>query len=295
MTNIPTTHLLRRPFLLKIKNLGTRSLLFIVMAVAVPATLRSQLNIHPEYMFLNEGSLSQECIVRNPTDDRIEAWVVFRYGYPVMDDTGKVQMVYKDSTEEGSESAVHWMKAFPQRFILEPQGVQIVRLLASPPATLADGEYFARVVVTEKHSRPLQPTAGRTNVGGSINVYSGSDVPIHYRKGRSYTGLTVQNPQVQVGTNTLQVSADLAKSGNASYWGKVRMQILDKSSKVVGSAEHNLAIYNALKFKMKVDIMSLARGSYTLAMTFTTHRSDISAKYLLSAPDQVQKVEFAIP
>jgi len=260
MTRIPTPHLVRRLFPLIIKNFSIRSLLILLAAFVLPGSLRSQLNVHPEFMFLNEGSLSQECIVRNPTDDRIEAWVAFRFGYPIMDDTGKVEMVYKDSADSSPESAVPWLKAFPQRFVLEPEGVQIVRLLASPPAALGDGEYYARVVVTEKHSMPLAPAKKGQQVGGSINIFSGSDVPIHYRKGRTFTGLTVQNPAVQVGTNALTFSADLNKTGNASYWGKVRLQILDKGDKIVGSAEHNLAIYTAIKFKMNMDIVSLARG-----------------------------------
>jgi hypothetical protein len=295
VTQIPTTHLVRRLFPLAIKNLSNLALLILSAAFALPCVLRAQLNVHPEYMFLNEGSLSQECIVRNPSDDRIETWVTFRFGYPIMDDSGKVQMVYKDSADEGPESATRWLKAFPQRFTLDPEGVQIVRLLASPPPNLPDGEYYARVVVTEKFSRPLTPAEKRQGVAGQINMYSGSDVPIHYRKGRAFTGLTVQNPAVVVGTNSLMLSADLTRTGNASYWGKVRVQILDKADKIVGSAEHNLAIYAPMKFKMPMDILSLARGTYTLNMTFTTHRSDVSAKYLLSAPDQVQKLEFSVP
>src|SRR5947207_8554414 len=90
-------------------NIGWYSTIFLLLLGGfVPATSFGQLNVVPQFLFFNEPARSQECVVRNPSDQAVETSIEFRFGFPLMDDSGKVVMVYKDSSNEGPESAVHW-------------------------------------------------------------------------------------------------------------------------------------------------------------------------------------------
>jgi hypothetical protein len=253
----------------------------------------SQLNVVPTYIFLNAPSRSQECIIRNPSADTVEVWIDFKFGYPQMDDTGKVYMVYGDSTLQDPESAALWCKAYPQRFVLTPQAVQVVRLLVTPPASIADGEYWARVVATEKTSKRIV-SPGQGKVGMKFNLFSGSDIPIHYRKGKVTTGLSVTNSRIEVVDNTLKIFANLNREGNASFWGKVKIRVVDKTGKVILTNERMLAVYNTLHFNTTLDAKKLTRGNYSLEMVFSGQRNDVKSQFLLQSRPIVQKNEFSI-
>ncbi len=274
----------------------SRFLLVLLFNLALGSWGRAQLNISPIYMFLAEPTRSQECVVRNPDDDSVEAWISFRYGFPSMDDTGKVTMIYVDSAQAASDvhNASGWLRAFPQRFVLPPQGAQVVRILVTPPPSLAEGEYWARVVVTEKRSQRLPVMGGAGRRTGSVFAYSGSDVPFHYRKGHVSTGLEIQNSQASQADSTILLSFDLSRLGNASYWGKIGIRITDQSGKAVLNQDRKLAVYNTLHYVTKVTIGHLQRGQYNIELSFMTQREDINPKFLLRESTTVETVSFSI-
>ncbi len=274
---------------------GRLQLFFIFNLLFLLTSLNSfaQVRISPVYIFLNFPARSQECVIRNPSADTIEVWIEFRFGYPQMDDTGKVYMVYGDSSLQNPESAALWCKAYPQRFVLTPQGVQVVRLLVAPPPAIADGEYSARVVAIEKTSKRISPV-GEGKVGMRFNLYSGADVPIHYRKGKVATSLRIADPRIEVNGSTLKISVDLDREGNASYWGRVRIRVIDKLGKVFLTDERKLVVYNTLHFITNLDVTKLLKGNYSLELGFSPERNDIKSQFLLKSPPQVKRIEFSI-
>lgn len=273
-----------------------RCLLLVPFIVALAQPARAQLNISPIYMFLAEPARSQECVVRNPDDDTVEAWINFRYGFPSMDDTGKVTMVYLDSAQAVADvhNASSWLRAFPQRFVIPPQGAQVVRILVTPPPSLAEGEYWTRVVVTEKRTQRLAFRGGAGKRTGAVYAFSGSDVPMHYRKGHVSTGLEIQNSQASQADSTILLSFDLSRMGNSSYWGKIGIRINDESGKTVLTTDRKLAVYNTLHYVTRVNVARLTKGQYTIELSFMTQREDINPKLLLKQSTSVETVSFSI-
>ena len=285
-----------RSILMSIKYSSGRLLFYSILSLfSLFTSLNSfaQVKVTPVYIFLNSPARSQECVIRNPGADTIEVWIDFRFGYPQMDDTGKVYMVYGDSSLQNPESAALWCKAYPQRFVLTPQAVQVVRLLVAPPPGITDGEYFARVIATEKKSRRITPI-GEGKVGMKFNLFSGADVPIHYRKGKVATSLRITDPRIEVNDNTLKILIDLNREGNASFWGKVKMRVIDKLGKVFLTDERKLAVYNTLHFVTSLDVTKLLKGNYYLELVFSSERNDIKSQFLLKSPQQVQRIDFSV-
>src|SRR5260370_12139035 len=79
-----------------------------------------------------------------------EVLIVAAFSYPI---TGSLchitlrSVVVPDAT---LPSASAWIPAFPRRMTIAPLERQTVRLLATPPVGLKDGEYWGRLIISAR-------------------------------------------------------------------------------------------------------------------------------------------------
>src|SRR5216684_2240692 len=101
----------------------------VILAMVIPSlALAGGLQVFPLYLFLNAPARSVTISVANPLERPQEAWVEFKYGFPVPGDSDKFVMNYVDPPYTGEPSAVQWLKAYPERFVIGPKESQVVRL-----------------------------------------------------------------------------------------------------------------------------------------------------------------------
>lgn len=236
----------------------------------------------PKHIFMDASRKTAPLTVRNTGEGEVEIYIHLVYGYITTDDTGKVIMKV-DSTASDSTSAVQWIKPYPVRFVLGGGESQTVRLLATPPPSLADGEYWCRVMVTI-YQRGAPPSQNNKNtMRGGMSFANEIGLPLYYRKGKVVTGLDQQNFSLRKIDNELEIALDLERTGNASFNGARIIKIRDREGNVVRTIESdNLVVFNKYKMKEKILVSDLPAGLYTVEMEISSKRKDISGKFLIS-------------
>ncbi|MEO7134400.1 MAG: hypothetical protein ABI024_09275, partial [Vicinamibacterales bacterium] len=115
------------------------------------STLHAQgVLIAPTAVFIDARSRTASLMVVNPNDQTAEVEIGTLFGYPVTDSTGQLILRTVEEPDSTLPSAAAWVKPFPRRMTLPPKAQQTIRLLVTPPPGLADGEYWARIVVTAR-------------------------------------------------------------------------------------------------------------------------------------------------
>ena len=95
--------------------------------------------------------------------------VDLRFGFPDTDSNGTPFIRFIDDPGPEFPSAVDWIRPYPRRLRLEPGEKQVVRLLATPPDDLPDGEYWTRMIVSgQGASVPIESSDTAVRAGVSL-------------------------------------------------------------------------------------------------------------------------------
>ena len=258
--------------------------------------LQAGVTVYPTFIFVNAPNRATSIVVTNNSSVTSEIWVDFRYGYPAGDDSGNVFMKFIDSADVGEPSAVSWIRAFPQRVVLEPQESQKIRVLLSPPQGLSSKEYWTRLIIHSKDKENL-PTSGsqRGQLRSGIKLLTNVDVPVHYRSGQVSTGVILQNVDARTNSGILTILTDLARAGNASFWGIYKIVLRDQQGKKVTTKDQNIAVYQNLRYAMRVDVTKVPAGTYTLELEISSQRRDIRREFLLVSDPVRRNINITIP
>ncbi len=253
--------------------------------VSLPSILSAGVTVSPKLLFLDPSRRSVPIQISNPGDAEVEVWIESRYGIVTSNDSGRA-IILDDSSDGRPFSAAGWIKAYPQRFVLNPKEFQVVRLTVAPPAGLSDAEYWARIGVNSKVRRPAasSKTPGTASRGG-ITIINQIGVPFLFRKGTLATGINVRNLSCTAKPSGISVVMDLARTGNASYWGSTTFHILGQGGKVMSSSTREIVVYKTYHAVVTLDRADLVPGSYTVEVTFVTgQRRDVAPNDLIKAP-----------
>jgi hypothetical protein len=262
-----------------------RNLIFLVITFSIYNSIYCGVRVMPQFLFLNYPEKSVKLSITNPSDVANEVSISVKYGYHISDDSGHVRIDFPEKLLADDRSAVEWVKPYPNRFILPPNETQFVRILVSPPVSLQEGEYWARIVITSKKEVVVNKKAATAPTPG-LELVPQLLVPFHFRYGNAQTGVDIFKPiSYDITKNVLTTTFHLQKQGNASYWGTLNCRLLNGGRQVL-TAQKNLVIYKNLSVNVPFDISSLQAGDYTLEATATTKRKDVDKKYIIVSTDQ---------
>lgn len=248
-----------------------------------PTYLYCNVRVTPQYLFLNSPVRSLKLNIYNLTNTTVEVWIELKYGYHITDDTGKVVILNPDILSADDQSAADWIKPYPQRFLLNANESQNVRLLAIPPENLPLGEYWARVIINSK--RQVQtPKKEITTVKPGVELIPQIDLPFHYRNGKASTDLEIANPPTQkINNNQLITQFHFKRIKNSSYWGILNYRLMNKTGKEVKQGTKKIVVYKNFIMNLPIDIGDVPSGQYNLEVISETKRFDIDKKLLLQA------------
>ncbi len=253
---------------------------FLLCIFAISA--HAQVTINPRFVFMHSTERSVKINVFNQLDQTVESWVEVRYGYPVMDDTGK-PIIVGDSNTVAANDASKWIKVFPKRFTMDEKGQQTLRVTVTPPATLVDGEYWARVMVFAKLAKETITPRGSTHTANVVKVTS-MDVPFHFRVGKVSSSVSLDNPALaELNPHKLRLDVDVKKEGNAAFWGTLTLRLIDRQNNVVMKSDKPFVAYSDYHFITKFDSVTVPSGEYTAQIVVATKRSDLSSAKLIQA------------
>lgn len=247
--------------------------------------------VDPHMVVLTASRPAGEITVLNPHATRAEFSVDLRFGFATTDSAGKLSVQLSDGPD--SASAAGWIVPYPSRFTLRAGATRTVRLLAQPPADLADGEYWARITVHARDDAPvsLADSAGTAATRAHIAMETATVLPVFFRKGIVSTGVTIGAVEATISGDALDVRATLTRNGNSAFIGVARIVVRDSSGRTVVSTDRQLAVYRSMQPRWAVALPpAIARDGYSVAIKLSTDRHDVPRNLVL----QTRPVETVI-
>lgn len=225
--------------------------LLAVSALLAAAGRAGAVTVTPAALFIDQRTRSASLTLYNPGLTAEEIEITFAFGYARSDAEGRVKVVFLDSVPSYEPSAVPFLRAFPRRLRLEPGQRQLVRVLVQPPEGLAEGEYWARVMVASTGGQP--PIEQRTgDVRLQLEVKTVFAVALNYRHGSVSTGLAVQEARVERAPTSVDLLLDMERQGNAAFLGRVLAELLDPDGRVVATVEQDVAVYRRILWRFSL-------------------------------------------
>jgi len=266
------------------------------MTILTSRVAQGGIVVSPSALFLNPGHRMISITAINEGDDEREIWTESKFGYEMSTDSGKI-FIYIDSLATNEPSAASWIQFYPKRFTLRPGETQTVRVMASPPAGISDGEYWARVILVSKSRQLIQAkNAQVTAPKPTFTILYEQSVPFHYRIGKVSTGLRIDSLITGLSDTSIDVYTKISRTGNAAFWGSRTLELRDKAGNVVSKVTRNSGVYKKITSVDHINRSTIPAGEYTLSVLFASEgRTDIPKKQLLQTQQVRASTSLTIP
>jgi hypothetical protein len=252
--------------------------------------------IAPHAVFIDARTRSGAVLLYNPNAEPVEVAVSFFFGYPATDSAGRIVVRTVEHPDSTSPSAAGWIQAFPRRLTVPPLQRQTIRLLASPPPGLADGEYWARLVISAKGGQlPVTSVADTARVKVGLTLEVRTIIGVFYRKGAVHTGVTLSGLRTAVVGDSLALWARVTQQGNAAYIGSAHAVLTDSTGKTVSEMKAPIGVYYGMEPRYALPIGALAPGRYRVRFELSTGREDLAPELVLPSPPVRDSVEVRVP
>ena len=254
--------------------------------------------VAPHAIVIDHRTRSGSLSLYNPGDQPAEVSLSTFFGYPVTDSTGEFDLRTVEQPSATMPSAAGWLEAFPKRMVLQPKERQTVRILARPPVGLADGEYWARLVVSAKGGTlPVGGADSSSGITVGLNLEVRTVLPLQYRKGAVATSVRASGLTAGVVGDSLSVRMHLVRQGTAAFIGTVRGALADATGRTVATFSTPVAVYYEVepRFAAALPGGRLAPGQYHLTVEVTTEREDLAPETLLAARPVRDSLELHLP
>ena len=252
--------------------------------------------IAPHAVFIDGRARSGSVLLYNPNTEPVEVTVSLLFGFPVTDSAGRIVLRTVDRPDSTMRSAADWIQAFPRRLTVPPLERQTIRLLATPPAGLTDGEYWARLMIAAKGGQvPVSGVGDTAGVKVGLTLEVRTIIGVYFRRGGVRTGVAVSGLRTAVVGDSLAVWSRLAQQGNAAYIGTIAGSLVDSNGAVRGEFKAPIGVYYTMEPRYAMRIGALPGGRYWLKLKLTTEREDLGPEVLLPGAPVRDSVEVRIP
>lgn len=275
------------------KKLLIRSVLIALALSGLPAIVEGVL-VAPHAVFIDHRTRTGQVHLLNTGSEPEEVEIDLQFGYPDTDPAGNIFVRLVEDPDSTAPSAAGWIRAFPRRLLLPPGGRQVVRLLASPPPDLPDGEYWSRLIVTSRGGH-IALAGGDSAVSAGVTLELRTIISVTYRKGNVHTGITMSELDTRIVNDSLIAWLALERSGNGAYLGQVTFDIRDSRDSSWARFPTPIAVYYPLRRRFSFPLAGVKPGSYSLQFTLNTDREDLDASKVLPADPIEQHIPIQVP
>jgi P pilus assembly chaperone PapD len=252
--------------------------------------------VAPHYLVMDHRSRSGLVTIYNPGNEPIEVSIGTLFGYPITDSTGQFTLYTPEQPDSSLPSATGWVEAYPRRLSLGPRERQTVRLLGRPPASLNDGEYWTRLVVTAKGGTlPVSGVSDTASIRVGLTLEVRTILPVFYRKGTLETGASISQVRTAVAGDSLEIRARLKRQGTAAFLGTLRGSLVDSTGKEVSNFSTPLAVYFDVEPRFTMPLANPKPGRYQLRLELATDRADLEQAILLQSRPIRDSIEVRLP
>jgi hypothetical protein len=274
----------------------SRALGFVAILLCAARLGAQGVVIAPHAIFIDGRARSGSVLLYNPNTEPVEVSISLLFGYPATDSLGRIVLRTIDKPDATLRSAADWIQAFPRRLTVPPLERQTVRLLASPPAGLAAGEYWARLVIAAKGGQvPVTGVADTAAVKVGLTLEVRTIIGVYYRLGAVRTGVAISNLRAALAGDSLVVWSRLEQQGNAAYIGTVHGALVDSTGAARGEFKAPLGVYYTMTPRYAMPVGALTAGRYWLKLRLATEREDLGPEVLLPGAIARDSIEVRIP
>ena len=271
-------------------RLRASHLVLLLAALAVRALPAQAILVAPQGVVLDARARAGSVELYNPGDRASEVTLSTVYGHPVSTPEGEITLRIVESPDSAANSAAGFIDAFPRRLVLQPGQRQTVRLLARPPLGLAEGEYWARLVVAARDAG--ERTAADSTAGDGVRIGLSLEVrtiiAVNYRVGALRTGVALGTPEVTTTADSVIVRVPMQRTGTAAWIGTTTVRLEDAAGAVRAEQLLQTAVYTALSPRWAFARAALPAGPLTVTVRATSDRPDVvQATHLRAAPARV--------
>ncbi len=265
-----------------------RTLAAALALLACAAGRAHAVSVSPTALYIDSRTRTAVLTLYNPGSLPEEITIDFAYGYPQADSAGNVSVPTTRTPPAGEPSAMAWLRAFPRRLLLQPGQRQIVRVLVEPPANLAEGEYWARILVSSRGGQPpIEQTQGDVRL--QLNVTTTLVMAANYRKGDLRTGVAVTASEARRTADGVRLQVDLTRTGNAAYLGRMRAEQLDTRGTVLATLNDDVAVYRGMRRRLTFAVPAGATPA-SVRIHLDTEREDLPPGGALPAAPVDQRI-----
>lgn len=273
--------------------IGGLCLLSVLLFTASPAS--AQLQIAPTAIFMDEDNQTERVVVRNSASEPVVVEVEMLYGYPDTDEKGNVYLRRFESIPADEPSAKDWVRVYPRFFELPPGEQQTIRFAARPPSDLEQGEYWARPAIVA-HLPGHHIASTDEDITAKLNMRRRTILSLNYRNGEVHTGINIDNLAAEfTEEDTISVTADLERTGNAAYLGHYRLDLMNSSGYPAHSTRRKIAVYRDQNRSFHIDASEIPAGSYTIELELFTDRRRGEEEDIISASTVVNTTRVEVP
>ncbi len=259
---------------------AARAMLPALVLLFAATGVAEAVSVSPTALYIDSRTRTGTMTLHNPGTLPEEISIGFAFGYPTSDANGMVSVQLLSEAPHGEPSAAEWMRVFPRRMVLQPGQRQVIRVMVQPPEGLADGEYWARIVISSRGGQPpIEQTDGEVSL--QLNVETVLVMAANYRQGPVTTGLTVAASTAELSGDDLILQMDLERTGNAALLGRLQAEVLDASGAVVATGWDDLAVYRTIRRRIPIRLPGGTAGPLTVRMRVIPERDDIPADRIL--------------
>ncbi|MBC7842281.1 MAG: hypothetical protein H7099_08205 [Gemmatimonadaceae bacterium] len=276
--------------LLRLRQIGA------LLPLVLPAPAFAQaILVAPQSVVMSSRDRTGTVELYNPSSRAAEITIRAVYGHPTTTPDGDLTLAIVEQPDSTEPSAAGFVDAFPRRLVLQPNQRQTVRLLARPPAGLAEGEYWARLVIAARDAEAPAPPTDSTGVTIGLTLEVRTIIAVNYRNGAQRTGVQLGELSASATSDSLVLRAPMQRTGTAAWIGLTSVKLLDASGAVVASQTMQTAVYQSISPRFTFARRGLAPGQYRIAVDMTTDRPDVTQSTLLRAPPQHAETTVTIP
>lgn len=238
--------------------------------------------VAPHALFLGDRNRVGEVVLINQGTRPEEIELEFRFGYPASDSNGNVRVDLIDDPGPDQPSAAGWLRAFPRRLRLEPGQRQNVRVQASPPADLPDGEYWSRMIVTSRTARDREAEQDSVAVQAGVAFVLRTITSVTYRKGPVETRVHLDSLSAEATADSLIAFVGLTRGGTGAFLGSVAFALVGNEGNVVHRWDPMpVAAYYRLLRRYAFPLDAVPPGLYELRVRVSTERQDLPSVHIL--------------
>ncbi len=268
-------------------------LLFVLVALWGPLA-NAQVVVAPTILFMSDHSPFGTFLVINKSTVPQEISVSFRFGYPESDSLGNVRMQYDDSLAAEKHSCEGWIRGFPEKFILNPEQQQVVRLLISAPPGMADGEYWTRLITSSTPQAKMIDTV-KGGITANITFVLQQVTTVIYEKGNVNTSVSIPEVSAYPDSASFTLVAHISRGGNSPFLGTISAVVKNRVDSVVYSDQQVIAIYRSDMYtRFNIPLAKLQSGRYTAELKLKSRRADVPDQDLLKVAPIKKAITFSV-